>query len=110
HEMHEASVVHGGVAPRNVWLSQGFLPGGVIVGHPAQYLLRAPTSALQDGVASENVESAAPYLSPEQIQGEAPDVRSDLYAVGVVLYELLTGKALFDGSTADVLNAHVNTP
>jgi serine/threonine-protein kinase len=48
------------------------------------------------------------YLSPEQIEGERASVASDLYAVGVTLYELLTGQVPFNGDTiAAVLRAHV---
>jgi serine/threonine protein kinase len=50
----------------------------------------------------------ARYLSPEQIEGERASVASDLYAIGVTLYELLTGQVPFDGDTiAAVLRAHV---
>jgi eukaryotic-like serine/threonine-protein kinase len=48
------------------------------------------------------------YLSPEQIEGERASVASDLYAIGVTLYELLTGQVPFNGDTiAAVLRAHV---
>jgi serine/threonine-protein kinase len=48
------------------------------------------------------------YLSPEQIEGERASVASDLYAIGVTLYELLTGQLPFNGDTiAAVLRAHV---
>ena len=48
------------------------------------------------------------YLSPEQIEGEPASVASDLYSIGVTLYELLTGQVPFNGDTiAAVLRAHV---
>ena len=48
------------------------------------------------------------YLSPEQIEGERAGVASDLYAIGVTFYELLTGQVPFNGDTiAAVLRAHV---
>ena len=39
------------------------------------------------------------YMSPEQVQGQPVDARADLFAVGIVLYQLLTGKRPFDGDT-----------
>ena len=50
----------------------------------------------------------AQYLSPEQVEGDAASVASDLYSIGVILYELLTGRRPFDGDTvAAVLLSHV---
>jgi serine/threonine-protein kinase len=51
------------------------------------------------------------YLYPEELRGEPVDHRSDLYSVGVILYELLTGQRPFDGPTVrDTLSAHVHQP
>ncbi|MEU7729936.1 protein kinase [Streptomyces sp. NPDC040724] len=51
------------------------------------------------------------YLSPEQALGKPADARSDLYSVGCMLFELITGKRAFDGeSTMSVLYQHVQQP
>lgn len=48
------------------------------------------------------------YISPEQVKGQAGDCRSDIYSMGVVLYELLTGELPFPGeSEFDVMQAHI---
>ena len=49
------------------------------------------------------------YMSPEQIRGEKVDGRSDIYALGVIMYEMLTGKVPFDRpSSVNILMAHVH--
>lgn len=51
------------------------------------------------------------YMSPEQVQSRALDMRTDIYSAGVLLFQMLAGYHLFDGETAvEVALAHLNTP
>ncbi|HEX6691890.1 MAG TPA: hypothetical protein VF110_12175, partial [Burkholderiales bacterium] len=51
------------------------------------------------------------YMSPEQVQGRALDLRTDIYSAGVLLFQMLTGRHLFEGDTAvEVALHHLNTP
>ena len=51
------------------------------------------------------------YMSPEQVQGRALDLRTDIYSAGVLLYQMMLGQHLFEGETAvEVALHHLNTP
>jgi len=98
---HSAGVVHADIKTANVLVET--LPDGVLLARLIDFglarLLDEPSQA------DARVLSGTPdYLAPELVQGGVPSVASDIYAAGVVLYELLTGSTPFGGGTsADIL-------
>ena len=50
------------------------------------------------------------YMSPEQCAGQVSDARSDIYSIGVIAYQMLTGEPPFAGATGNVMQEHINTP
>jgi serine/threonine-protein kinase len=90
---HQNLLVHRDVKPGNIMLSED---GSVKVTDFG--IARAMSDETITATAA--VLGTAAYLSPEQAQGHRVDTRSDLYSLGVVLYELLTGKVPFSGESA----------
>jgi eukaryotic-like serine/threonine-protein kinase len=89
---HEKGMVHRDVKPGNVLLTP---QGGVKV---ADFGI-ARVASVDTLTATGSVMGTASYLSPEQARGGSIDARSDIYSLGCVLYEMLTGKPPFDGET-----------
>ncbi|MGE3767621.1 MAG: protein kinase [Kofleriaceae bacterium] len=89
-------IVHRDVSPQNVLISW---EGAVKVSDFGIAKAREATAA----TASTMIKGKPQYMSPEQANGQALDGRSDLFAVGIMLWELLTGRRLFDGATREVL-------
>jgi serine/threonine-protein kinase len=88
---HRHGIVHRDIKPHNVLVDA---EGRVKVTDFG--IARAGTSQMTE---TGSIVGTAQYLSPEQARGGEVDPRSDLYSLGVVLYELLTGKTPFDGET-----------
>lgn len=112
-EAHEAGVLHRDIKPGNIMIdAKGrvkILDFGmaVVTGHE-----RAPGEPEESFVTrtanSWSTGGTAPYMSPEQIRGEAVDARSDIFSYGVMLYECMTGRLPFQGETSiDTLHAIV---
>jgi hypothetical protein len=94
---HGAGIVHRDLKPGNVML----LPGGTVKILDFGLAKARDQSLSQPGARFGTVS----YMSPEQIRGEAVDGRADLWAVGVVLYEMLTQRKPFSGEQ-DIAIAH----
>ena len=103
--VHEAGIIHRDLKPPNVMLRDN---GSVVLIDFG--LARSLLSG--DGSTRTGVLRGSPYyMSPEQAQGEALDARTDLYSLGVILYEMLAGKKPYLGASAiDVLQQHVMAP
>ncbi|HEX9895306.1 MAG TPA: serine/threonine-protein kinase [Gemmatimonadales bacterium] len=99
---HAQGVIHRDIKPENIMLSGGqamitdFGLGRAVRGDAA----RLTAMGLPLGTPA--------YMSPELIQGEDADTRSDIYGLGCVFYEMVTGRPPFIGSLAEVLRQHVN--
>ncbi len=87
---HQQGVVHRDVKPENIFITQA---GAVKLGDFGIARIES-TQKTRAGVAM----GTPSHMAPEQIRGEAADGRSDLYAAGVVLYQLLTGRRPFSGT------------
>ncbi len=90
---HSQGIVHRDIKPENILVTTS---GTVKVADFGLARAYADGKATQAG----GVQGTVQYLSPEQIRGEPADPRSDLYSLGIVTYELLTGKLPFTGETA----------
>ncbi|HEY3801933.1 MAG TPA: serine/threonine-protein kinase [Kofleriaceae bacterium] len=98
---HEAGVIHRDLKPENIFLAKRKDVASV-------KLLDFGIAKLIDGVEAGRVDDTRPgiligtprYISPEQVRGQTLDGRADIYALGVVAFELLAGRPPFSGSSA----------
>ncbi|MEO5988176.1 MAG: protein kinase [Candidatus Eisenbacteria bacterium] len=109
---HRAGIVHRDLKPGNIMLSKsgaklmdfglaratGIVGGGGGSGASITGLTQSPTVA-QPLTAQGSIVGTFQYMAPEQLEGAEADARSDLWALGCVLYEMATGKRAFAGAT-----------
>jgi len=103
--VHEAGLLHRDLKPPNVMLREN---GDVaLIDFGLARALDGSTPSTRTGV----LRGSPYYMSPEQALGEELDARSDFYSLGIIYYEMLTGRKPYTGGSAmDVLQQHVNAP
>ena len=103
---HRKDVVHRDLKPENVFVSPGPPEHATVIdfGIASRTTLDPRSAKL---TATGSVFGTPGYMSPEQIRGQPADRRADIYALGCVAYELLTGRRLFDGELFERLEAHL---
>ena len=102
---HEQSIIHRDIKPTNVMVTDD---GTVKV---MDFGLSRRTSEMSSETNAGEIVGTIAYLAPERFLGKVADARSDLYSVGVVMYEVFTGRVPFKSPTDDlvaVIFAHVN--
>ncbi len=99
---HQQNIIHQDIKPQNIMIS---MDGKVKVADFG--IARAVSSNQQESHAIGSVH----YVSPEQARGDFVDAKSDIYSLGITMFEMVTGRLPFDGeSTVDVAIAHLENP
>jgi serine/threonine-protein kinase len=107
-EAHNENIIHRDLKPENIILEPARSGGDFVkVVDFGLAKMRAETQA--PGITSPGIVCGTPeYMSPEQARGDPLDARSDLYSVGIILYQLLTGRLPFEAdSPTQVVLAHL---
>jgi len=109
--VHEQQLVHRDIKPSNIMVKlkeEGGVTAKIIDLGLAKTL---DESASEAGISSPGVFVGTPeFASPEQFAGIQVDIRSDLYSLGVTLWEMLTGSTPFRGTPGEVMSQHQRTP
>src|ERR1700760_3225114 len=109
--VHEQNLVHRDIKPTNIMVrlkEEGNVTAKIIDLGLAKTL---DESASEAGISMPGAFAGTPeFASPEQFAGDGVDIRSDLYSLGVTLWEMLIGRTPFRGSSAEVMYQHQHAP
>jgi Tol biopolymer transport system component/tRNA A-37 threonylcarbamoyl transferase component Bud32 len=106
---HARGIIHRDLKPGNIMITKA----GVKVLDFGLAKLTRPTDAVGTSVsistatASQQILGTVPYMAPEQLEGKAGDTRTDIFALGLVLYEMATGKRAFTARNHSTLVAEI---
>ncbi len=107
---HSVSVIHRDIKPDNLLISEYEGSDWVVVLDFGVARIQEDMNRRAALTGSSWIIGTPRYMSPEQCDEKPVDFRSDIYSLGVVLYEMLAGRAPFEGSAAQLMKAHMTEP
>ncbi len=100
---HKKGLLHRDIKPQNIFYSAD---GTLMISD-----FGIAVALQNEAISSNKVFGSVPYLAPEVIQGQPASIKSDIYALGVTFYEILTGHLPFNGDSIDeIAKKHIKAP